>query len=232
MNNLNQELQREYQLISLRINAAKKKYIDFSSQGQDSARSKAAVYCLNRAIDIAEGVITVSKGYLLTSSMILSRGLLEILFLVCWVLQSEENAQGLQVSIDSQFRTALKEILRKGYGKVSDKASGNDKTGEYLKSPEMVNIPKRLKYEQIAREVGLEKIYSVAYRYLSLEAHFGTFELQDEIVPDEESLMILEMMKSSLDAIMVVCANWIVNGKSTPASDILGILGEQNPSDN
>ena len=225
MNDLDQELQKEFQLISVRLNAAKKRLVEFSRQNLDSVRSKAVVYCFKRAVDIADGVTTVSKDYLFTSSMILARGLLEILFLVCWVLQSEENAQGLQVSVNSQFKTVLKEILRKGYGKVSDKVNGNDKTNEYLKSPEMTNIPKRLRYEQIARDVGLEKIYSVTYRYLSLEAHFGTFELQDEVVPEDETLMILEIMKSSLDAIMVVCANWIFNGKSTSASDILGIFG-------
>ena len=225
MDDLTRELEREFQLITIRLDAAKKRLFEFSHQNLDSIRTRAVVYCLKRAIDIAEGGTTLARNHLFTSSMILARGLLEILFLVCWVIQSEENAQGLQVSINSQFKTALKEILRKGYGKVSDKVSGNDRTDEYLESPDMTKIPKRLRYEQIAREVGLEKIYSETYRYFSLEAHFGTFEIQDEVVAEDEILTILGSIKTSLDAIIVVSANWAINQRSTPTSDIIGILG-------
>ncbi len=232
MDDLTRELEREFQLITIRLDAAKKRLLDFSQQNLDSIRTRAVVYCLKRAIDIAEGGTTLAKNHFFTSSMILTRGLLEILFLVCWVIQSEENAQELQVSINSQFKTALKEILRKGYGKVSDKVSGSDRTDEYLESLDMAKIPKRLKYEQIAKEVGLEKIYSETYRYLSLEAHFGTFEIQDEVIPEDEILMILEIIRTSLDSIMVVSANWVLNKKSTPTSDVLGILGEKVPDEN
>ncbi|CAG0936952.1 hypothetical protein TFLX_05852 [Thermoflexales bacterium] len=220
-----EDFQIEIDGIIYEIGAANSNVQDFSRRHFNSVRENAVVYCLSRATDIAQGCLSLSKSNLLAALGMLDRGLLECLMWICWVVKADANAQTYRDLAVNELRRITRKNLRTGYGKVFDKVTQEDMTQEFLKSPEMQNIPRRVRIEDVAVEAGLERLYTQFYGAMSLEAHGSAFGISGSNDTEESRFVSLASANSILECINLVAENWIVKRTQTEISEIYRVLG-------
>lgn len=221
-----QEFQQEVTGLESEISIAKRSAEDFSKRHFNGVRENAIIFCLERASDIAEGCLIVANAKLPASLGSLNRALLEILFWACWVVQSDENAQAYQGLAVNELKRLMRKNLGTGHARVVHKETQEDKLLEFLKSPEMANVPKRLRIEDVARLAGLERIYTQIYGLMSMDAHGNTFGMSSFLATDvdQKMFMLIASANALLACVNLIAKNWIVNLRQTDIADVYRIL--------
>ena len=222
MSNLDSDLQNELEGLEYGIQVAKSRLLDYSNRHFNTPRENTLVYCLSRAIELSEGCVTCSKADLLAPLYVLSRGLLESLIWVCLITKSNENAQAFIETTKSELKRMARKNLETGHAKVVDKITKENKTQELLNSDWVKDIRPRLRIEEAAKKVGLERLYSQMYGPLSILAHGIMLETNANVKKD--TVGILALANVLMECINLVVKNWIVDRKQTPVKDIYAIL--------
>lgn len=216
------DLQIELEGLEYEIQVAKNRLPDYANRHSNTDRENALLYCLKRAIELSEGCKTCTKENLLTPQYLLTRGLLECLLWVCWIAKSQENAQAFVDAPRNELKRLAKKNLKEGHGRVVDKITSEDKTEELLNSDWSKDIRPLLKIEGIAKDVGLGKLYTQMYGFLSIFAHGIMLETNPN-VKDEMGTM-LSTASIFMECINLVVKDWIVDQKQTPLKAIYAIL--------
>ena len=224
MSSIKEDLQIEFDGLRYEIRVANKNIADFSKRHFNSTRENALVFCLQRAVELAQGCDRTAEARLLAPVYVLTGGLFESLVWVCWITFSNENAKAFIKATDNELKRVARKSLTNGHAKVRDKVTREDKTQELLKSAWAKDIERRIKIEEAAKVVGLEKLYIRVYSFLSMHAHGTTFGLTLRGNVDEKLTSVLALANVLMACINLVVKNWIVARKQTAASDIYDIL--------
>jgi hypothetical protein len=222
MSDLDSDIQIELEDLKCEIQVGKSRLSDFFNRHFNTQRENTLIYCLSRAVELSEGCVTCAKANLLAPLYVLSRGLLESLIWVCWITKSNENAQVFIEATKSELKRIVRNNLETGHAKVVYKVTKENKTQELLHSDWVKDIRPRLRIEEAAEKVGLEKLYSQMYRPLSIFAHGIMLETNADVKKD--TVGILALANVLLECINLVVKNWIVDRKQTPVKDIYAIL--------
>lgn len=217
----------EEQLASLeeQIAGVKERIDRFGRTPLSGAREKALIYCLRRVAEVGEGCLILAKASLASPMFVLTRALFETLLWSFWVSLSEENGRNFTQGAANELTRVAQKNLRAGTAKIEDKTTGDDKTAEFLDRPEMINIPKRLRFEKIAKESGVERLYNVVYGFLSMMAHGNTFGLTSKSTAKQQTSIALASVEAILQAINTIVDNWFLFGRITPHDEVFRILG-------
>ena len=194
-----------------------------SSETQDVTRL-ALRYCIERTVDMTAGCLRVVELNLPVSSTTLARGLLESLFTIYWLVQSEENAANFTQASKNELKRLARAAINTGYAKVSDKTTGEDISQQFLKSEDMRDIPKRPEIAEMARISGLEKVYRTVYGYASMIVHGNFFGMATTEEMDDQILAALDVAISIVKAINTITITWQEQHKVLEASVVLQIL--------
>src|SRR5689334_17575969 len=210
------KLQQELDLLKRDIETAKRYVADFKKRHFNRIREQAIIYCLERAVDVAEGCVLATESKLVTTLQILDRSMIECLLWIYWVAKSEENAK--------QFKEAsigeVKRLIRKGlkvthHVVIKDVKTGKDKSPEFLESPFMKDVPQRLKIEDIAKQTGLEELYTL-YGLISIFVHGNAFELNANKSIEEALYAFVTSTGAYMECINKVAYSWIVHRQLMP----------------
>lgn len=202
---------------------------DFGKRHFNGMRESAVIHCLKRAADIADGFILVAEATLVESANILERSLFEALVVTRWVTLSDVNAQTFSEGALNELKRILRKNLQSGNAKIFSRKGQGDKTAEFLHSEVMNGIPKRIRIEEIAKEAGLERIYTMYFGFQSLLVH-GTslgIKFDEGYVNGEEKSLYIAVMAAGgfMYAINQTTRDWIVKREQTSMAEILRILG-------
>lgn len=126
---------------------------------------------LSRAGDLVRGAAALGQQRNVASLGVLLRAILENLILLLWVQVDQQNAKALSESAHAELVRAARINLEKGRARVLDRETGEDATAEFLQSDKFKNLPKRQSIEARAKEAGVEDLYTVFYRFMSLDTH-------------------------------------------------------------
>jgi hypothetical protein len=105
-----------------------------------------------------------------------------------------------------------------------NRETGEDATIEVLKSDQFKNLPKRQSIETRAREAGVEDLYTVFYRFMSLDTHgLGHHEKGDKA--ESLTLIQLEGIGALATAPGHAGARWLLHKQRTDNESLRSVLG-------
>jgi hypothetical protein len=136
-------------------------------------QDKLKLYFILRAADMGEASFRV--GNILLPQFIFARILCEDFILFFWVCQSEANAAEYAKTVRSEWIRTARILFDAGRAGVRHTQTGQDHTKQVLDALRQEIVP-RMNVEQIAKDVGLSKVYDVVFRCGSLPVHAKTFD--------------------------------------------------------
>jgi hypothetical protein len=219
-----EEFKIEVDGVSFELKKARKNLPDFSRRHFNRIRENALIFCLKRAADLAEACLILKDHKLADPIGVLTRAIFDCLLWTLWTVKSDDHAQLFSNYAKEQSLRNIKKNLRTGYGKVFERATGKDVSKDFLESQMMKGVSGVLKVEDIAKEVGLQKIHTQMYGALSMEGHGSIYNFMDNEAPEDRIFMFLAATNSFFEVINLVVENWIIHRKQTPVDEILQIV--------
>lgn len=214
-----------HEQIALLVAASK-----IEAKGQPDIRDELARQHLCHAAELTRGAASLGSIQNAACLGILGRCLLEKLITVLWVIRSLENAQIHQNISKNELAKALKINLNAGKAKIINRDSGEDATAEFLKSEQMKNIPRRKSVEELAKEADVSDLYTVFYRFMSLETHGHNLELLEDSNSVTQSVSYLQGIGAISLAIGQACTWWLLHRSWPDNESIREILGLNHPN--
>ena len=166
-----------------------------------------------------------------TALAVLARAVLENLILMLWVQVSPENAESFNQMADAEFLRAARINLEKGKARIINRQSGEDSTAEMLESDRFKNLARRVSIESRAREAGVEDLYTVFYRFLSLDIHGHTLP-HDERSPDDATTAHLHGIGALAIGSGHAGVRWLIHRQRTDNETLRQLLGLNDLSPN
>lgn len=193
--------------------------------GQADLRDEIARQHLSRAAELLRGAAALGVVQNAACLGILGRCLLEQLITALWAIRSLENAQTHQSTAKTELAKALKINLKAGKAKIKNRHTGEDATAEFLETEQMKNIPKRKSVEELAKDADVSDLYTVFYRFMSLETHGHHGALTD----DSDAKALCEMHLQGIGAISraigQACVWWLLHRSWPDNESIRDVLG-------
>ena len=198
---------------------------EVQASGQADLRDEIARQQLGRAAELVRGAAALGANHNAACLGILGRCLLEQLITILWAVRSVENAQSHQSSAKAELAKALRSNLKAGKAKITNRHTGVDATAEFLNTDQMKSIPKRKSVEELAREADISDLYTVFYRFMSLETHGH----HDAPKDSSDSISLCEMHLQGIGAISraigQACVWWLVQRSWPDNESIRNVLG-------
>ena len=155
---------------------------------------------------------------------VLGRTLVEGLILLLWVEISEENALHQSQAGLTEFTRVAKINLERGSLRIRDRETGADATAEFMKSEQFKKLPAPKKVINQAAEAGVEDLYEVFYRFMSMPTHGHDIDGDSR---DSEAALIVD-----LQAIGAMCMGighasmrWLLGRQRTDNESLRQVLG-------
>ena len=198
---------------------------EVKASGQADPRDEIARQQLGRATELVRGAAALGANHNAACLGILGRCLLEQLITILWAVRSVENARSLQSSIKAELAKVLRMNLKAGKAKIKNGHTGADATAEFLETDQMKSIPKRRSVEELAREAEVPDLYTVFYRFMSLETHGH----HDAPKDSSDSISLCEMHLQGIGAISraigQACVWWLLHRSWPDNESIRDVLG-------
>ncbi len=193
--------------------------------GQADLRDEIVRQQLGHAAELVRGAAALGAIQNAACLGILGRCLLEQLITVLWVMRSPENAQTHQSTAKAELAKALKINLNAGKVKIKNRYTGEDATADFLETEQMKNIPKRKSVEELARDAEVSDLYTVFYRFMSLETHGH----HDALMDASDAITLCEMHLQGIGAISraigQACVSWLLHRSWPDNESIRDVLG-------
>lgn len=180
---------------------------------------------LLRAAEILRGAAVLGSAQNAICLGIVSRSLLELLISSLWLVRSIENASAHQSAAKAELAKALRLNLEAGKAKIKERATGKDVTVEFLDTEQMKKPARRLSVEQQAKEADVLDIYTVFYRFMSLETHGHSESPQSASDIRELCEVHLQGIGAVSRAIGQVCVWWLMHRSWPDNESIREVLG-------
>jgi hypothetical protein len=211
--------QSMHEQVSLLLSAA-----GIEATGTPDLRDELAREHLRRATELVRGAAALGANLNPMCLGMLSRPLLEQLINLLWSIRSLENAEAHQASSKAALAKAFRINLEKDKAKVRSKITGEDATAEFVESDAMKKIPKQKNVEEKAKEADVLDLYTVFYRFLSLDTH-GHRINSEEISAESLSVIHLQGIGAISRAIGQASVWWLLHRGWPDNESIRNILG-------
>ena len=162
-----------------------------------------------------------------TALSVLSRAILENLIVLLWVQVAEENPEFLKQSASTELARSARINFEKGKARVVNRLTGEDVTAEFLRSDLFKDLGKRASVQNRAREAGVEDLYTVFYRFMSLDTH-GIDFMQGKNLAG----VYLQCVGAFAATSGHVGVRWLVHRQRTDNETLRLLLGIENPRPN
>lgn len=193
--------------------------------GLPDPRDEFVRHQLRRAAELIRGAAALGAAENSACLGILSRCLLEQLITVLWGIRSVENAESQIGAGPAELAKALRMNLKAGTAKIFDRRTGEEATESYLESEQTKQSRRRKSVEDQAKEADVLDLYTVFYRFLSLETHG-----HNEITTDKADITALcvshlQGMGGISRAIGQACIWWLMHRHWPDNESLRDVLG-------
>lgn len=192
--------------------------LDFSKRQSNGTREKSLIFCLERAIDMAEGCGLAADAHLQHSLHTLTRSMFEGMIWTRWVLLSEANAIRFDEEVNHELARQVRKNVNNRHWRFVDEAAraGFEESAK--------GIPKRRRLEDVAKETGFAKIYAANYGFYSMFAHGNPVRVTsiDEI--DQGIIAGALAAIGFIKCVRLMVTDWIVRRDQTAMAEIDKIL--------
>ena len=183
---------------------------------------------IHRAIKYTDAYILLAwDGYGEPAACLL-RSIFDANIQIRWFIKDYENAIKYFAAGQGGFIRSAEKIRSKGLlGKKKRENVDNREVKEALNS--VLKVNKFRKWEDMAKDVGLDDLFASIYPVLSAMCHgnymflyerLSTEKIEFNYEPDEKNIRIFVFFAYDiLKDCYLVCREWIVNGKEHPVPD-------------
>jgi len=192
--------------------------------GKPAETDEAVRQMLQRASDLVRASGALGEQRNSIALAVLSRAILENFILMLWVQVAADNAATLKQMAVAELVRAAKVNFEKGKARIVDRQNGEDATVKFLQSERFKNLPKRVSIETRAKEAGVEDLYTVFYRFMSLDIHGHNF-LQGNEKTDDVTVMHLQGIGALVLASGHVGVRWLIHRQRTDNETLRVMLG-------
>lgn len=192
-------------------------------RGKPTETDEVVRQMLSRAADLVRGAASLGQDENATSLGVIARALLENLISILWVQMDAAYAKQLQESSVVELARMARVNLNSGNARILNLQTGEDATEEFLASDRFRDLPRRMSVEDRAKQAGVEDLYNVFYRGLSMEVH-GHNHGEGE---NESDIAFMHMQ--GIGAISMASGHsgvrWLIHRERTNNEDLRALLG-------
>lgn len=179
---------------------------------------------LRRAGSLSKGAATLGQQRNTEALGVLSRAILENLIDLLWVQANEMNAAVFKEAAFAELARVARINLEKGKARVVNRHTGEDATPEFLDSDRFKNLKRRATVEAKAKEAGVEDLYTVFYRFMSLAMHGIECAQRDE-PPENFCIVQIQGVGALARATGHAGVRWLIHRQRTDNDTLRGLLG-------
>jgi hypothetical protein len=192
-------------------------------KGEPCARDAEVRKIAGRCAEIARGAAALGLQRNAVALAILARTMVESLILLLWVEVSEENAIHQSQAGLVEFTRVAKINIEKGKLKVR-KHTGEDASAEFLKSDRFKKLATPKKVIDQAAEAGVEDLYQVFYRFMSMATHGHDINGEEE-EPDANLIVELQGIGALCMGVGHASLRWLLGRERTDNETLHQLLG-------
>jgi len=188
-------------------------------KGEACDRDEVVRQILRRSSELIRGAGALGQENNSVALGILARAVVENWILLLWAEKSEENAQKIGAIAYAELAKATRINLEAGKLRIVNYSTGAEVTEEFLTSNRFKKLTKPT-VESQAQEAGVVDIYTVFYRYLSLEVHghsLGETRGNDDC---SNSLALMHLIGAFGKSTGFVAVHWFL-GRQRPDNEAL-----------
>lgn len=176
------------------------------------------------ASDFATGCALLGQERLAGPTASVTRSLVESLIGTYWA--SLDDANGRKI-MDAGRREAMR-IMRlnlvAGHARVRHRKAGRNHTGQVLRDARMSEAARLPRFDHMAKEAGIGKVYDVTYGMLSLLSHAGATEVLAARGQDDAVHGHLHAAAAIVRCLHLIVSNRVRSGRVTPKDEIASVL--------
>lgn len=178
---------------------------------------------LSRAAELLRGAASLGNEGNPTALEVIARALLENLISILWVQVNAAHPDYLKETAVSELARISRVNLKAGKARILNRETGEDATAEFLASERFKNLPRRMSVEERAKQAGVEDLYNIFYRFLSMGVHGHSLGGSDS------SLELTFMYMQGIGAIALATGHagvrWLVHRERTDNETLRNLLG-------
>lgn len=202
------------------------------ASGGRAATDDAVRQMLRRASELMRGAAALGKDANPVTLGVVARAILENLIMLLWVQVSEANASALRQSALAELARVARVNLESGKAQILNRETGEDATADFLATDRFKNLGRRMSVEARAKEAGVEDLYNIFYRSLSLEMHGHSPDSHE--AEDARDLAVMHMQ--GIGALGTASGHagvrWLLHRERTDNETLRALLGLSDRSPN
>lgn len=178
---------------------------------------------LSRSAELLQGAASLGSDGNPTALEVIARALLENLIMILWVQVDAAHPDHLKEAAVAELARMARVNLKTGTARIVNRETGEDATAEFLASDRFKNLARRMSVEDRAKQAGVEDLYNIFYRSLSMGVHGHSLRGSDA------SLEITVMHMQGVGAIALATGHsgvrWLVHRERTDNETLRRLLG-------
>lgn len=198
------------------------------ASSSDSDTDTAVRQILSRAAELIRGAAALGKESNPVALAVVARAVLENLIMVLWVQVSEANASAHRQAAHAELARVARVNLKSGKARILNGETGHDATEAFLADERFNNLGKRPSVEARAKAAGVEDLYDVFYRALSLEMHGNNPEAHSGDDSDEVAVIHMQGIGALGTASGHAGVRWLMHRERTDNETLRALLGLQD----
>ena len=176
------------------------------------------------ASDFAIGSALLGNARLAGPTASVTRSLVESFFGTYWASLTDANGRRIMDAGRRELMRVMRLNLVARHARVEHRETGKNHTGEVLKSRKMSEAERLPRFDHMAKEAGIGKVYYVIYGMLALLSHAGMAGAQAARKPDEAIHGHLHAATAIIRCLHLIVSNRVRSGKVTTKDEIASIL--------
>lgn len=178
---------------------------------------------LSRSAELLQGAASLGSDGNPTALEVIARALLENLITILWVQVDAAHPDHLKEASVAELARMARVNLKTGTARIVNRETGEDATAEFLASDRFKNLARRMSVEDRAKQAGVEDLYNIFYRSLSMGVHGHNLRGGDA------SLELTVMQMQGVGAIALATGHsgvrWLVHRERTDNETLRRLLG-------
>ena len=178
---------------------------------------------LSRSSELLRGAASLGNDGNPIALEVIGRALLENLITILWVQVDAAHPDHLSKAAVAELARMARVNLKAGKARIINRETGEDSTAEFLASDRFKNLPRRMSVEDRAKQAGVEDLYNIFYRSLSMGVHGHSLGGGDT------SLELTVMHMQGVGAIALATGHsgvrWLVHRERTDNETLRKLLG-------
>lgn len=178
---------------------------------------------LSRSSELLRGAASLGNDVNPIALEVIARALLENLITILWVQVDAAHSDHLKKAAVTEIARMARVNLKAGKARVMNRETGEDSTAEFLASDRFKNLPRRMSVEDRAKQAGVEDLYNIFYRSLSMGVHGHSLGGSDTSL--ERTIMHMQGVGAIAFATGHSGVRWLIHRERTDNETLRKLLG-------